>query len=118
MVELLRKYPEFRNRDVYLTGESYAGKYLPLFTSDILSWNKDMQYYPELQIPIKGTLIIDPYTSPVIQRTNMHIVPRALGILDQTNMNQISSLEQTCEWYQYNQNYKGEEPCAKIMDYI
>jgi carboxypeptidase C (cathepsin A) len=33
-------YPEYANRDLYLTGESYAGKYLPLFTHDILEHNK------------------------------------------------------------------------------
>jgi cathepsin A (carboxypeptidase C) len=36
----LAKYPEFRMRDFYMTGESYAGKYLPLFTHDILEDNK------------------------------------------------------------------------------
>ena len=68
---------------MYLTGESYAGKYLPLFTKDILDWNEYMEYLnPEDTILINGTLIIDPYPSPVIQRTHMHIVPKALGLLD------------------------------------
>lgn len=54
----------------------------------------------------------------------MHILPRALGLLDQTHMNQISALEQKCEFYQINRrNYteilpKGDEVCANIMDYI
>jgi vitellogenic carboxypeptidase-like protein len=48
LVEFLQKYPEFHNNSIYLTGESYAGKYLPLFTSDILTWNEEMEYYPLL----------------------------------------------------------------------
>lgn len=82
MVKFLNMYPELKKNGVYLTGESYAGKYLPLFTVDILNWNEEMAYLPENIIPIKGTFIIDPYPSPVIQRTHMHIVPRALGLLD------------------------------------
>jgi len=27
----LEKYPDFKNRPIYLTGESYAGHYIPLF---------------------------------------------------------------------------------------
>ena len=49
-----------------------------------------MENSPELVIPLAGTLIIDPYPSPVIQRTHMHIVPQALGILDENNLNQIA----------------------------
>lgn len=40
MVEFLKMYPGMKNNSVYLTGESYAGKYLPLFTVDILKWNE------------------------------------------------------------------------------
>lgn len=60
------KYPEFKNRALYLTGESYAGKYLPLFSTDILNWNEKMQSSSKHVIPLAGTLIIDPYPSPVI----------------------------------------------------
>lgn len=102
-----------------MTGESYAGKYLPLFTEDILAWNDQMYpYFTDNMIPIKGTLIIDPYPSPVIQRTHMHIVPKALGLLDQTNLKQIATLEQRCEFYQTVNPAYGEDACNDIMDYI
>lgn len=47
MVMFLDKYPEFKTKKIYLTGESYAGKYLPLFTSDILKWNEFISSNPE-----------------------------------------------------------------------
>ena len=31
------KYSELKNTPFYLTGESYAGKYLPLYTHDIIT---------------------------------------------------------------------------------
>ena len=82
-------YPELKTTPLHLTGESYAGKYLPLFTQDILESNKK----GETKIPLTTTLIIDPYPAPVIQRTSMHQVPSALGIIDENNLKQISVLE-------------------------
>ena len=90
MVEFLEKYPEFKSNSVYLTGESYAGKYLPLFTYDIIAWNFN---HTDQIIPIKGTYIIDPYPSPVIQRTHMHIVPKALGLINSQHLDQVATLE-------------------------
>ena len=63
-------------------------------------------------------MIIDPYPSPVIQRTHMHIVPRALGILDETHLSQIAAIEQKCEYYQTYNMSKGRDYCNNIMDYI
>ena len=55
-------YPEFWNSKFYLTGESFGGKYLSLFTYMILEQNK----VSNKQIPLKGTLIFDPMPSPAI----------------------------------------------------
>lgn len=77
-----------------MTGESYAGKYLPLFTHEILEYNDGVG--PEAKISLATTLIIDPYVSPVLQRTHMHMVPYGLGVLDDNNMNQVSAIIQNC----------------------
>ena len=89
MIAFYNKYPPLKPNDFYLTGESYAGKYLPLFTHDVLEYNKNSSE----KINLKSTLIIDPYPSPVLQRTNMHNVPHALNIIDEVNMGQIYTLE-------------------------
>lgn len=78
-------YPEFKETELYLAGQSYAGKYLPLFAHDILETNKIVKD-SALKIPLAATMVLDPYPSPVIQRTHMHELPRALGILDDNNM--------------------------------
>lgn len=59
------KYPEFNTRKLILTGESYAGKYLPLFTHDILKYNENLNSSAKA-IPLVTTMIGDPYVSPVI----------------------------------------------------
>jgi len=112
----LAKYPEFRTRDFYLTGESYAGKYLPLFTHDILEDNKVANESQKIQLV--ATMIGDPYPSPVIQRTHMHLVPAALGILDDLNLEQIQLLEQRCQDWQSINMTTATDKCNNIMDYI
>ena len=37
---LYLKYPEFEGRDLYLTGESYGGKYLPRYSYELLMENQ------------------------------------------------------------------------------
>lgn len=108
------QFPEFRSNDFHLTGESYAGKYLPLFTHDILERNKA----GGAQIPLKSTLIIDPYVTPVTQRTTMHLVGQGLNILDQNQLNQVSALEQHCHMEVSKDIVKARTPCNNIMSYI
>ncbi|KAJ8297313.1 Pheromone-processing carboxypeptidase KEX1 [Rhodotorula toruloides] len=62
VVEFLSKFynvfPEFKNHDTYICGESYAGQYIPYFAQAILA-------SPRLPTRLKGLLIgngwIDPY---------------------------------------------------------
>lgn len=48
----------------------------------------------------------------------MHLVPQGLGLLDQNGLNQVSRLEQKCEYYQTVNIEYGEDACNAIMDYI
>ena len=54
----LDTYPEFKGRDILITGESYAGYYIPTITSYIMKQNNT-------DIVIKGLAIgngwVDPY---------------------------------------------------------
>ena len=84
MEELYAKYPELKANDFYLTGESYAGKYVPMFAVTILDSNAKKA--AEDIINLKAVMIIDPYTVPVLQRTTMFYIGQATNILDDTNL--------------------------------
>jgi len=48
----------------------------------------------------------------------MHVVPRALEIIDDTNLDQIDTLEQRC-FYEHSHNItKAGDTCSDIMGYI
>lgn len=39
--KFFKMYPEYKGRDFYISGESYAGKYLPHFTYQISKYNRE-----------------------------------------------------------------------------
>jgi hypothetical protein len=48
----------------------------------------------------------------------MHLVPAALGILDDLNLEQIQLLEQRCQDWQSINMTTATDKCNNIMDYI
>ncbi|GJJ76769.1 hypothetical protein EMPS_09128 [Entomortierella parvispora] len=79
--QFYERYPEQKTRDLYLTGESYAGKYVPAFAYGILESNKGRRHQhvnedPDNQvvavneqnnIPLKGIALGNSLTDPITQ---------------------------------------------------
>ncbi|KAJ3683831.1 hypothetical protein LUZ60_014058 [Juncus effusus] len=55
LVNWLERFPEYKNRDFYLAGESYAGHYVPQLANVILAYNKKAK--GETTINLKGIMI-------------------------------------------------------------
>lgn len=74
-------YPEYgkASRPATISGESYAGKYIPYFATRLMKDGKDI-------LDLQNVLIGNPYTSAVNQRTSTHRVAQALNIIDSYNM--------------------------------
>lgn len=91
-------YPEYasatENRQVYLAGWDYAGKYIPLFSSYITQWKKTAT---GPTINYVGALIGNPVVAPAVQATKVYQAPQSLDILDQNNLLQIQTLWKNCE---------------------
>ncbi|XP_056694814.1 serine carboxypeptidase-like 33 isoform X2 [Spinacia oleracea] len=60
LVNWLERYPQFKNRDFFLAGESYAGHYVPQLAERIFDRNKDQT--KNLKINLKGFLVGNPLT--------------------------------------------------------
>jgi carboxypeptidase C (cathepsin A) len=95
MANLYLKYPSLlQNTSLYMTGESYGGKYLPVFSNALLDSDANSTY--NVTFNVQGTLVGDPYTAPLTQRTSVYEVPYALNIIDETNLPQVSALIRRC----------------------
>ena len=55
LLQFFKKYPEFKNNEFYITGESYGGIYIPTLAQRILEFNKNAS--AEDRINIKGIAV-------------------------------------------------------------
>lgn len=67
MLGFYEVHPEYKQRPLYLTGESYAGKFLPNFAKSILDYNENHET-DNLRINVKAILVADPYVDPIVER--------------------------------------------------
>merc|ERR1719253_632096 len=102
-----------------MCGESYAGKYIPRFSYEILDTNaKASAPTTPPKFNLQASLVGDPYTAPLTQRTNMYRVPEALNILDDSNMGQIATLNRRCQESLATDLEGAADICSNIMGYI
>lgn len=79
MDQLYTRYPELKKADLFLTGESYAGKYVPALAYAILESNQghrhryrhndddDGDEYEQIIFPLKGIALGNSLTDPIKQ---------------------------------------------------
>ncbi|KAI4335024.1 hypothetical protein L6164_013710 [Bauhinia variegata] len=60
LVNWLQKFPQFKSRDFFISGESYAGHYIPQLAELIVNRNKDQTKYPFINF--KGFIVGNPET--------------------------------------------------------
>ncbi|XP_077218185.1 serine carboxypeptidase-like 33 isoform X2 [Tasmannia lanceolata] len=56
----LKKFPQYQTHDFYLSGESYAGHYVPQLAELVYDRNKDRKNYPFINL--KGFMVGNPLT--------------------------------------------------------
>ncbi|KAL6519746.1 Serine carboxypeptidase-like 26 [Orobanche minor] len=60
LVKWLERFPHFRSHDFFISGESYAGHYVPQLAELVYERNKDTKKYP--YINLKGFIVGNPET--------------------------------------------------------
>ena len=116
---IFTEYPEYASRDFVISGESYAGKYLPELATTIHQYNIDQKKAGKTQlINLKAALIGDPFVSPVRQRLATHLIAKEVGIIEPVHLRQIAALRRNCENVIATDWSKADDPCGATIDYI
>ena len=55
LLEFFKKFPSFKGKDFYISGESYAGIYIPMLAYKIINYNKQVE--SSVKINLKGILV-------------------------------------------------------------
>jgi len=75
---LYEELPEYKDRDLYVTGESFAGKYLSYSAKSILDHND----LGGDQINMKALILSNPLVDEVTERIHQHELGFSLGLYD------------------------------------
>ncbi|KAK9663981.1 hypothetical protein RND81_14G011100 [Saponaria officinalis] len=123
--EFFKAHPEYAKNDFYITGESYAGHYIPAFASRVHQGNKAKEGAP---INLKGFAIGNGLTDPEIQYQAYPDFALDNKVITQSEHDSISKLIPNCVQAIKQCGTAGKDSCMtayftctnifnKIMEY-
>ena len=87
-------HPEYSENPLYITGESYAGKYIPFIAKWILTNTQNSS--KTIDIPLKGLAIGNGQYNPYIQMLAGPEYAHAWGILDEMQYKNVTQTVEYC----------------------
>ncbi|MBA0692448.1 hypothetical protein Goari_010006, partial [Gossypium aridum] len=88
------EHPEFAKNDFFITGESYAGHYIPAFAARVHRGNKAKE---GIHINLKGFAIGNGLTDPAIQYKAYTDYALDMGVIKKSDHDRINKLVPVCE---------------------
>ncbi|KAK3127019.1 hypothetical protein QOZ80_7AG0567020 [Eleusine coracana subsp. coracana] len=89
------EHPQYAENDFYITGESYAGHYIPAFASRVYQGNKNNE---GIHINLKGFAIGNGLTDPGIQYKAYPDYALDMELIAKSQYNRINKIVPTCEF--------------------
>lgn len=115
--EFYRLYPEYSTNELYIFGESFAGRYIPMLATAILEQNKN-----GVKINLAGIGIGDGWVAPLIQEATYGEYAYSHGLIDLPQKNEVDKLYKTCEKAVIDSgpvaSAESDKICNKIEEYI
>ena len=117
-LELHTRYVSTKNgerisRDLYFSGESHAGHYIPSIAAYILQKNKEASSN-EIKISLKGLAIGNGWIDPYNQYDVSDFV-HGLGLLTKGQRNRMKQVEKVCQKSLSNMRYR-DASCFSLLD--
>ncbi|XP_057953064.1 serine carboxypeptidase-like [Malania oleifera] len=106
-------HSQFAKNDFYITGESYAGHYIPAFASRVNQGNKVKE---GIHINLKGFAIGNGLTNPAIQYEAYTDYALSMGLINETDYRNINKGIPACEDAIKLCGTDGESTC--IQSYV
>ncbi|KAL0320202.1 UNVERIFIED_CONTAM: Serine carboxypeptidase-like 49 [Sesamum radiatum] len=89
-----KEHPELAENDFFITGESYAGHYIPAFAARVHRGNKEKE---GIHVNLKGFAIGNGLTDPAIQYGAYADYALDMGLLKQSEHDRINKVLPLCE---------------------
>ncbi|KAK6138113.1 hypothetical protein DH2020_028153 [Rehmannia glutinosa] len=89
-----KEHPQYANNDFYITGESYAGHYIPAFAARVHQGNKRKE---GVRINLKGLAIGNGLTNPEIQYKAYTDYALDMKLITQSDYNSMRILVSQCQ---------------------
>jgi len=99
LIEFLEIFPQYKKRPLYITGESYAGHYIPVIASEIVrNKNSDLN--------LKGIAIGNGWVDPYNQVRSYAKFAYQKGLIDRTEYNEYQKDYEACKHLLQTDNYE------------
>lgn len=109
-------FPSTKSLNLFITGESYAGKYIPNIATEILNFNNESKME---KIPLAGIAIGDGFTDPLTQVTCHAPQLLALGFVNSFQAEKISLLSSKIAYLIRAEQWKSaHEIRSTLLSYI
>ena len=106
LIDFFNKFPSLRDKDLYISGESYAGIYIPMLAYEILHYN-DKCTDEKDKIKLKGIMIGNAYTDKEYEEY--------FSIIDYAFSHGLLSYENRIDFLNYCINKKEIENCKIVI---
>ncbi|WP_298624393.1 peptidase S10 [uncultured Legionella sp.] len=111
-----QRYPELKDNALYLSGESYAGKYIAELAEQISNHNQKLP--AAAQINLQGVIIGDGWVNPLVQQSSVADYAYSHGLIDKNTREKVREIYKKCAQAINNKSPQANSICMKVNDMV
>ena len=106
LLDFFKKFPSYKGRDFYISGESYAGIYVPMLAYKVIMYNKGV--VDSQKINLKGILVGNGVAE--------NIIPDERYLIDFMFSHHLTSYENRMDFNKYCLMEKNQTKCDDVLN--